>query len=131
MKTLKIIDLVVQLLLTFGGGAWALSDSEEGGRILYLYCGVGAWQLLSFFFHLSRKEEWLRRRDRRRYGITLLWLLAIGLVSLAVQGIIIYLFLLLIVSPILAVCYFGIGLMEVNSLYEKPSMDSNRVYEDV
>ena len=119
MKTLKMIDLIVQLLLTFGGGAWALSDTEDGGKILYLYCAVGAWQLLSFFFHLSRKEEWLRFKDRRLYGKTLLWLLLIGLVAAVAQGIIIYLFILLIFSPILAVCYFGIGLMEVNPLYEK------------
>ncbi|MBL7724813.1 MAG: hypothetical protein JNK27_11720 [Chitinophagaceae bacterium] len=120
MKQIKIIDLVIQLLITVGGLIWLFAGSNNNS-LFYIYFFLGGWQLLSFLAHLLVKENWLHHVERKRYFLTLLWTAGLGLVSYLlllaeVPFILFYLAALLFVSPFYAIWYFIIGFRELSAI---------------
>jgi len=112
MKTLKKIDLWIQGILIGGGVLYA--GIAGRGSYLHPYYAVGAWQLMSFVSHLCIDKNLFFRKERNEYGLTNLWLLVIGCVSLVFTPLLIFFLLgLLVVSPVLAAWYFSICLREL------------------
>jgi len=104
MKKILFFDLLIQVLIAFVLLLFLLL----AGDFLYLSCLVvlGAWQLLSACTHLLLKNPAKRGELRTVHLLISLALLLLGLHSP---------FLLLLGSPILAVCYFCIGIAEYRS----------------
>jgi membrane protein required for beta-lactamase induction len=118
MKLFKRIDLGGQVL-TVVAGLLYISFQKEEANFINLYFITGGWQLSSYFIHLFLESSWLSRKDRRTYGKIVLWLLITGLllyllISIVYGLVFLYLFILLIITPVLATWYFIIGVNEWN-----------------
>ena len=118
MKTIKISDISFQVLLLIAG----LINTFWGDENFFMtYFLVGGWQFLSFFYHALLSYNWIYEEQRKYYGKMLLWIVICGLVSYALVWlnmpvILFYLFILLIVTPFMAIWYFIIGLKELNRM---------------
>lgn len=116
MKTFKIIDLVIQGLFLLIAIVFGITN-ESINWVLYFYFGVGSWQLISFSFHYFFIPPTIFQQDRNFYGKLVLVTLVLGMlffipvlfeVYVMIVLLYIYLFGLLILSPILAIFYFVI-----------------------
>lgn len=123
MKRLKLLDMggQVAVLLTV---LVYIALPANNGDFIYLYTAIGSWQLGSFFIHLLSDAGWLNRKDRSLYGKIVLWAVITGLlfymlVEVAPVFIFFYLFGLLILSPVLAIWYFIIGITEWQTIKRK------------
>lgn len=116
MKTLKLIDFWGQVTLISA----SLLSLAIGAEIAFWgYFFVGGWQVLSCIAHGLLKERFFSAKDRKLYIRTLTWILILGIISIPVW--IIYGFVLLFVSPFLAIWYATICYNE-NELLEHKSL---------
>lgn len=120
MKTLKIIDLVLQTLFLVYGIIYA----SISGNFISIYFFVGPVQVLGVLLHLFIESSWVQRQQRKLYGKTLVWIISLGIISftLAFWGIpllSVYTFVLLIINPFLAIWYFIIGTKELSSINKR------------
>lgn len=120
MKLLKVADLSLQVLITAIGLTW-LIITDGGYHFIYIYFVLGGWQVLSFLIHLFSEANWKSNVQRKGYGLTLCWILVIGLVGyllllLEVPLILFYLIGLILVSPIMATWYFIISVRELQTI---------------
>lgn len=110
---MKLTDLAAQLLIPLGGLVCISFPDDREFRFIYLYFLTGGWQILSFIIHLFLNKSWINRKERNQYGQTVLWVLVIGFLSYIFLPLLMYfLFGLLLVSPVLAIWYFVIGIGE-------------------
>lgn len=118
MKTIKISDLLIQVALLIAGLINTFWGDEN---FITAYFLVGGWQFLSFIYHWLISYNWIYAEQRKYYGKILLCLAVCGLISLVLIWaempiILFYLFVLLIVSPFMAIWYFVISLKELNRM---------------
>lgn len=123
MKLFKLIDLGGQILTVVAGLLYVFFKKEEASFI-YLYFITGGWQLSSYLIHLFFESSWLSSKDRKCYGKIVLWLLITGLllyllISIVYGLVFLYLFALLIITPVLAIWYFIVGINEWNYIKRK------------
>jgi hypothetical protein len=119
MKSLKIADLFMQVMLFCAGMIYMFVPSHGSVNFFCVYYWVGGWQLFSCLVHWIGKKNLIMYDQRVNYGKTMLWLLGIGLICFAliwveVPAIIFYLGALLFISPVFAVWYFMICLRELD-----------------
>lgn len=113
MKIFKQADLLVQTLAITACFIWVLAPGNEETRLFISFFIIGGLQLLSFFTHLFLKKNWLSSKQRDHYGKTLFWVLVTGIVSYTLTPLLLlYLFGLLIASPVLAAWYLMICISE-------------------
>lgn len=125
MKIFKSIDLIVQLFTIVLGVVFGLIHMEYG---FYFYFIVGGWQVLSCLIHAVFPQYYNKVKDRRRYLITLLvlvissFLLFLGfyfefepLLALIIP----FGFILLLISPIMAIWYCYICYRELKLYQQK------------
>ncbi len=115
--SLKGFDVIGQLLAPVI--SFILSGHLHAGWTSLLVW-VGAWQLVSAFIHLMILEDRVRwkSRYRRGYLISVLVLIVAGFLCAALPGgmILIFLMLLALAGPVLALVYFGISFSEWQDL---------------
>lgn len=116
MKTFKLIDFWGQVILISSSLLSVLWDTEI---VFYGYFVVGGWQVCSCVAHGYLENNYFQAKDRKYYTKTLLWVFIIGVISIPVW--IIYGFLLLFVSPFMAIWYASICYTE-NKLLEHKSL---------
>ena len=116
MKTFKLIDFWGQVSLI---AASLLSLMWRPDIVFLGYFVVGGWQVVSCLLHVSMPGGYLAVHDRKYYNRTLIWLLAIGILSIPFW--LLYGFCLLIISPFLAIWYASICYAE-NKLIEHRSL---------
>lgn len=94
----KAIDAFGQIALTLLPRLFALLNLTPIGLITWNRYGISiaAWQLVSFFIHINIQDTGWKARGRKLYGLTLIFLLFIGVILL-ITG--------LIFSPVVAVFY--------------------------
>ncbi|MDB5201649.1 MAG: hypothetical protein JWQ27_1058 [Ferruginibacter sp.] len=118
MKTFKIIDAWISILLisTFS----LLSLIKLDATFLIGYCIVGTWQVISLCIHSV--QGWFRfNPDRHAYKCMVAILLVIGLIGLVWPALLmIEMFLLLFISPMLAVYYSWICYNETYVKMQRP-----------
>jgi hypothetical protein len=122
MKLVKIMDLGIQAALLLYGAIYSLILYP--GRSIAIYFFVGAGQVLSYLVHSFLVYSWVRVKQRKQFGQTLLGLLIIGVLCLLLVWldfplIPFYLTTLLIVSPFLVIWYFIIGTRELSGIYKR------------
>ncbi len=101
MKTYKLIDFITgTVLVIFFTVAGILYNDD---RFIYGYFITGGWQLISMFIHLALRDHYIRTSGRKIYEKILFWLLITGILTIPLF--ILYLYLLLFISPFLAVYY--------------------------
>jgi hypothetical protein len=115
MKSLKLIDLIMQMILLPGGFIYAIINVQKGEIIpIYSYIAVGLWQVISYSIHYFFFTPTILQNDRILYGRIVLVILLLGFilfipvlfnVSVTAPFVIIYLISLLIFSPFLAIFY--------------------------
>lgn len=115
MKSFKLLDLIVQIILILGGIIYAISSIRKAEIIpIYSYIAVGLWQMISYSIHYFFFTPTILQSERILYGRIVLVILLFGCllfipllfnVSVTAPFIIIYLISLLIISPILAIYY--------------------------
>lgn len=101
MKTLQQIDYYGQLLLYASIGVLILWDVDY----FYLaYLLVGSWQLLSMLLHLPNHSAFIKAKQRQYYQQVLIVLVCLLVAGLIVP-LLIWIGMLLFLSPVLAVWY--------------------------
>jgi hypothetical protein len=119
MKVIKIIDCVAQVILIAGSlmavmiNGLKISDESTFG----VYFLVGGWQMISVFVHLVAGKEY-GSKTRRVYYILLLCTLGMGLLVSVGAGIIYFLGILLLWSPVLAILYMTACILETKKQFE-------------
>ncbi len=112
----NILILLSLILIYFSG----IEINDKDFYLLYFYFFIGAWQVLSFLFHLFFKNSFdvFEKGKRNFYGIVLLLLL--GLCSILfianTDSIFVFLIALLFISPFLALYYFFILIEELKQI---------------
>lgn len=119
MKTIKLADLVTNLVLILGGTFYYIQ--QRGTSFMWIYSVVGGWQILSMFTHILLKDQYTPSSHRRIYQFTILVLFLLGLLSLLlgvwdVPLFIFYLYLMVFLPLILAPYYTLICLEEFKTL---------------
>lgn len=119
MKTIKLADLVTNLLLILGGTIYYIQ--QGGPSFMWIYTVVGGWQILSMITHILLKDQYTPSSHRRIYQFTILVLFLLGLLSLLlgvwdVPLFIFYLYLMVFLPLILAPYYTLICLEEYKTL---------------
>jgi hypothetical protein len=119
MKTIKIIDWVVQAVLIVGGFVYGLIIQDFSFVIGYFI--VGGWQVLSFVLHcFMTNQHALKSGFRKAYGITLLILLSLCAVSLVTNDPFFLLFIfLLFFSPLMAIGYCYLCFVETKYIADE------------
>ena len=117
MKTLRIIDLLGQMILCLSALVFGILEiSGHSELFFYFYFIVGAWQISSMLIHHFFIRPTLFHDHRDTYAKMSLIVLVIGIICAALvyvsPGFIfllgLYLFGLLLYSPVLAFFYFYI-----------------------
>lgn len=119
MKTIKLADLVTNLVLILGGTIYYIQ--QKGTSFMWIYTIVGGWQLLSMFTHILLKGQYTPSVHRRIYQFTILGLFLLGLVSLLLAYfdqplVFLYLYLMVFLPLLLAPYYTLICLEEFKTL---------------
>lgn len=119
MKTIKLADLLTNLVLILGGTIYFIQ--EQGASFMGVYAVVGGWQLLSMFTHILLKDQYTPSVHRRVYQFTILILFLLGLLSLLlglldIPLFIFFLYLMVFLPLILAPYYTLICLEEYKTL---------------
>ena len=116
MKTFKLIDLFIQGVLLLVAVVFGITN-ESVNWALYFYLGVGLWQLISMSFHYFFIPPTIFQQDRNLHGKLVLLTLMLGMllfipvlfeIYAMIVPLYVYLFGLLILSPLLAIFYFAI-----------------------
>jgi len=118
MKTFKIADCIVQLLLIFGALFinLVLKPGTVDESFFMSYFLVGSWQIISLIVHLFFPGEY-KVELRRLYSILLLLTAVVFLIGLFSSGLLInVLFGLLYWSPLLAILYLITCILEIKKL---------------
>lgn len=122
MKTFKIIDAWLQIALILGGLIFCIFYPQD---FLYAYFVTGGWQLASCFIHEFFRPHYYPDPGRRRYLITVLITILLAIIFLLALicfdffGSFIYGFLLLLLTPVMAVFYILICFGENKILKHK------------
>lgn len=124
MKTLKQTDLWVQAVLISGGFVYVLLATGGQGPVFHVFFAIGAWQLPGYGLHYCSVNNLFFRHERRQYGLTILCLLATGIIcfGLSRPGLPLFLFFrfgMLMIVPLLAGWYFSICLRELRLMNQK------------
>ncbi|MDF2385313.1 hypothetical protein JMG10_27835 [Nostoc ellipsosporum NOK] len=122
MLRFKKIDIAIQLLLIVPFLFFGLFINSPFFVIGYFV--VGGWQVTSFFIHLYHKDKFTPAGGRKVYGKTIAAIAGIALGLLALSLLIeefgtltlIYLFLLLFITPVIACWYWAICMNEVDEI---------------
>ncbi|MBL7746877.1 MAG: hypothetical protein JNM19_05580 [Chitinophagaceae bacterium] len=123
MKLFKLTDILTQAGILVGSLVFIIIP-QNSYNLINLYFIMGGWQVLSLLIHSLFAEGWLAQKDRRSYGKTILWTFITGILCYlslfaGLPLIMLYLFALLIVSPMFAVWYFIICVKEWRSIKMK------------
>lgn len=110
-KRLLQMDLVIQSTLIAATILCFILLNNTGWTFIFFYFILGSWQVLSFLLHLDRRFS--TTNISRMYGNALLVVLLLGLGTYLISylqvfngAFLIYLLAMLLVGPILAICYF-------------------------
>lgn len=116
-KSLKKLDLIFQLSCLIMSGIGGLVTKDIFVTLGIFYFGLGSAQLVSFLVHLTiTKDARKKIKLRKIYGVTLIVVAALGILSLPVNGIIFYLFGVLFFTPVMAIYYLVITILELQEL---------------
>ena len=115
MKTFKVVDLIVQVLLITGGIIYTISSINKTGPGSFdAYIAVGAWQIISYSIHYFFLTPTIFQLHRTNYGKMALVILIPGFVlfislllkvTATAPFLTIYLIVLMIFFPFLAIYY--------------------------
>jgi len=128
MKTFRITDLVVQVILIAGGVGYGIKEIfSPGDNFVIFYFIVGAWQITSMLIHYFFATPTIYYGERSCYAklslYTLLLALLLGALSLIFSSLIVlllvYCFALLWFTPLLAFYYLCICWKEYSLLSKK------------
>lgn len=121
MKWLKKIDLWLQVIVPLITLIICALNQEDPDRFFFIYVNLGVLQLISWAAHLFGPTQLFFYKERVRYGWTVAISIAIGCILIAYQtkALILYLFLMLFVSPGYACWYFSICYREIKMLKER------------
>ncbi len=116
-KTLKFLDIAGQLAAILVPLGWGGSIARMGEGLFMLLFTLGGWQLLSFLIHLAlRNESWVATA-RKSYGMLLLAVGVLGMASMVVPFVGIYvMYGLLVAGPLLGLFYLAISFQELSKL---------------
>ncbi len=120
MKTLKIIDVIIQASLVIFFVVKALRNYEDITETLIpAYFVIGGYQLTSCLLQLPYRSGRKQPPPRLLYQKTLIYVAIAGVIMIPIF--LIFLMLLLFVAPVLAVLYLGLSIDETLKLmgYEK------------
>lgn len=122
MKKIKQIDIGLQLVAIFGGiiASAIIGYTGKEFAFIYVYFIVGAFQLISFFGHLSAGSAIGLTPGRRKYGwflIVLAVLLLLGLISGFLFMFV--LLALLFVAPVVALLYCNMCFNELKLVHHE------------
>jgi hypothetical protein len=118
MKTIKLYDAWIQSILI--SVFIILSLVNRGNSFLIGYFVVGAYQVVNTIIHVLYNFKSIGKY-RRYYNLTLIYIaFVIGIAFLFPYILFIVAYLMLFVSPFLAVAYNAICFYEVKRLYERP-----------
>jgi hypothetical protein len=106
MKTYKKIDLWIQIALMALGILWGLIIAEF--RLVFSYIAVGSVQVISAIVHLFLSDNYTPHRARKFYGIIVFILVFLLTFMFNTDYGIGFGFVMLIISPILAIWYIWI-----------------------
>lgn len=124
MKTFKIIDVWISIVLIAGFGIAALK-MQSMETLLIGYFAVGGWQILSMLVHYL--NHWFMRKGGKRsmYHWVVLFTVTITIILalLSFQLILVPLYLLLFAAPIMAMYYTAICYEEVSIKMKRPLAD--------
>jgi hypothetical protein len=116
MRLVKIVDFRAQLLLIIGGILLCVVNPE---LLFYPYFIVGGWQVLSCMTHMFL-PHFYPYSGRKIYLWVLLFVGFAGFICVFLpDSIISYLFILLIISPLMAIWYCFICYKEVKLYQQK------------
>lgn len=122
LLVIKWTDLSGQIICGLSGIVISIINDSGLSDILFSYWLLGGWQILSLLIHFTAiHEKWVFKKDRLFYARTILWLLLAGFLSwLAVYFdiyvILLFLFLLLVISPFLGIWYAFITYTEIKRI---------------
>jgi len=112
MLLFKKIDAYAQVLLIVAGVIFSIAIHDDESILSYFI--VGGWQVLSALIHLFGFSSKPALKGRKWYLFMLLFVAISGLLTLVVSDlIIVYLLGLLFLSPLMAVWYCVICLLEL------------------
>lgn len=119
MKTIKLADLLTNLVLILGGTLYYIQ--QKGDSFMGVYVLVGGWQLLSMFTHIIMKDQYTPSVHRRIYQFAILILFILGMISLFLVIfdsllILLFLYLMMFIPLVLAPYYTLICLEEYKTL---------------
>ena len=118
MRTLKKIDLVVQLLLIIGFAITTLVKSSNA--FLLGYFVVGGWQGIGMILHRIKKWHTANGSVRNIYHTVTVIVLILAAVSFTLPIMYYYFFLLLFLAPVMALSYFAICFKETFYYTKRP-----------
>jgi hypothetical protein len=114
MRTIKLIDCIMQSLLILAALVFALSSGRMDEELFTGYFVVGGWQVLSVLVHFFYKPTY-NTRMRRIYLVTL-GFVAFFCLFLFTEALIFILLGLLFFSPAMAVYYLVTCIRETQQL---------------
>jgi hypothetical protein len=116
MRLIKTIDFRAQLLLIIAGVLFCAINLNS---FYVSYFIVGGWQVLSCLTHFFL-PHFYPYSGRKIYLLVLLLLAMLGIIALLSPAFILpYLFILLFISPLMAIWYCFISYKEVKLLQQK------------
>lgn len=113
MKTFKLIDVWISIILIFGFTFLCLVNIEF---LFYAYFITGGWQIISMIVHAL--TGWFMKKGgaRQIYIITVAIILSAALLGFVFEPFLIMFFFLLFGAPILAIIYTHICYTELSKL---------------
>jgi hypothetical protein len=119
MKTFKIIDYCLQVLLFAFGVFWVLLHSDKEDCLLG-YCFVAAGDLLSCLIHVALKYEPAKASPRNEYYKNMVCIVAIGAGCWAFGAMLkLYIYGMLLIFPVTALLYISICIKETEAWPDK------------
>ncbi|HEX2627816.1 MAG TPA: hypothetical protein VHM26_02350 [Chitinophagaceae bacterium] len=130
MKTFKLIDSLISAVLII----LAFSIALTGGNIYYCYFMVGGWQVVSMIIHEIYKWFVPEGSARSLYHRIVVWMIVVfilwAFIGYAISEtvgyyILVYLYLLLVFTPVMAIFYTALCFIEWKESYPKPMAKLN------
>ena len=117
MKTFKLIDFWISVFLIVVFTILSLVNQDE--TVFAAYFIVGGWQVISMIIHMIKK--WLTHKGgiRRNYHILVAIIILLGLPPFVYITFFIY-WVMLFISPIMAVFYTSICYSELKQIARRP-----------
>ncbi|HEX7847623.1 MAG TPA: hypothetical protein VF476_17605 [Chitinophagaceae bacterium] len=120
MRLFKRIDLFISILLIIIFSAIAIYNT---GTIFLAYFVVGGWQVISMLTHTFCGWFTEKNSIRRTYHWISFAVIAMGCLVFVIPGFFLFLYVMLLAAPVMAIIYTGICYAEVKILSKRPLAD--------